>query len=91
VYALASTATFQAAYSDFYDNGDEPFAGGVDAGTNAQVDPLHVDTSAAASLAWDLHLDTASPLIDAGDPSIQDADGSPSDISAYGGPGGGDW
>ena len=32
-----------------------------------------------------------SPLIDAGDPTLLDPDGSPSDIGAYGGPGAATW
>ncbi len=51
--------------------------GGNDGGS----DPLYVDGH---------FLDTGSPCIDAGDPSIQDYDGGPSDIGCYGGPGG-DW
>lgn len=37
------------------------------------------------------HLNTTSPLVDAGDPAILDPDGSPSDIGAFGGPGADDW
>lgn len=40
---------------------------------------------------WDLHLLATSPLVDAGDPTLLDADGTRSDIGAYGGPGGADW
>ncbi len=48
--------------------------------TNISVDPMFVkDTS-------DYHLQMYSLLIDAGDPSILDKDGSRSDIGAYGGP-----
>jgi len=36
-------------------------------------------------------LDPASPLIDAGDPTILDPDGSRSDIGIYGGPAAGGW
>ncbi len=38
----------------------------------------------------DLHLGTGSPCIDAGDPDLEDTDGSRADMGAYGGPGG-DW
>lgn len=44
-----------------------------------------------ATQAWDLTLDAGSSLIDAGDPSILDADGTTSDIGAYGGPDGNGW
>ena len=47
-----------------------------------------VDNDAAN---WDLHLGSATALIDAGDPTLTDPDGSPSDIGAYGGAGAGDW
>ena len=48
--------------------------------TNISVDPMFVnDTS-------DFHLQMYSPLIDAGDPTILDKDGSRSDIGLYGGP-----
>ncbi|RME49773.1 MAG: hypothetical protein D6795_11205, partial [Deltaproteobacteria bacterium] len=57
---------------------------------NISVDPRFVDTTGDDPLAWDLHLSSDSPLIDAGDPALLDPDGSRSDIGAYGGPGG-DW
>ncbi len=48
--------------------------------TNISADPMFVnDTS-------DFHLQMYSPLIDAGDPTILDEDGSRSDIGLYGGP-----
>ncbi|OGC91305.1 MAG: hypothetical protein A2W25_07030 [candidate division Zixibacteria bacterium RBG_16_53_22] len=48
---------------------------------NLFSDPMFADTN-------DFHLQMLSPLIDAGDPSILDVDGTRSDIGAYGGPGG---
>jgi hypothetical protein len=54
------------------------------------VDPQFVDISSEDPLLWDLHLQGASGLIHAGDPSILNPDGSQSDIGAYGGPLG-DW
>jgi hypothetical protein len=48
--------------------------------TNISADPMFVnDTS-------DYHLQEFSPLIDSGDPNINDKDGSRSDIGLYGGP-----
>ena len=47
-------------------------------------DPLYVG-------GGDYTLSSSSPLIDAGSPSIEDADGSASDVGAYGGPGGRGW
>jgi outer membrane protein OmpA-like peptidoglycan-associated protein len=51
---------------------------------NIQVTPGFMDVA-----AWDVHLDPVSLLVDAGEPSISDPDGSASDIGAYGGPGAG--
>ena len=62
---------------------------GVDG--NISTDPLYLDLSNPDPALWDLHLDAASPLIDAGDPSAADPDSSISDIGAYGGPAAGDW
>lgn len=56
---------------------------------NLAVDPLLFDASNGDPLSWDLHLDPASPLIDAGDPATLDPDGSPADLGPYGGPGAG--
>jgi len=80
-------------WSDLYGSGDRVSGladpTGID--RNISVDPLFVDTSAAEAIDWDLRLDAASPLVDAGDPSILDVDGTTSDIGAYGGPGGESW
>lgn len=50
-----------------------------------ELDPTYVDVSASDPLDWDLHPDTGSPLIDAGNPAQTDPDGSAADIGAYGG------
>ncbi len=55
------------------DNGDS-----CDAWNNISVDPMFVDAENR-----DFHLQEGSPLIDAGDPSIRDPDGSVSDIGAF--------
>jgi hypothetical protein len=53
--------------------------------TNISVNPMVVnDDSTQGEL--DFHLQMFSPLIDAGDPTILDRDGSRSDIGLYGGP-----
>jgi len=49
--------------------------------TNLSVDPMFVNAD-----SLDFHLQKYSPLIDAGDPSIKDVDGTRSDIGLYGGP-----
>lgn len=60
---------------------DGPFTMGSG---NVQVDPQYVNTHT------DHHLQAGSPLIDTGDPTITDHDGSASDYGCYGGPYG-DW
>jgi len=52
--------------------------------------PGFVSTSGDPT-TWDLHLRSDSVLLDAGTPELTDADGSRSDVGAYGGPGGDDW
>jgi parallel beta-helix repeat protein len=60
-------------------------AGFVPDTTNLSVDPMIVnDDSTQGEL--DFRLQMYSPLIDAGDPTILDRDGSRSDIGLYGGP-----
>ena len=56
---------------------------------NISVDPMFLDTSAIDPLEWDLHLDLASLLIDAG--TSTDPDGSPGDIGPFGGPRADEW
>jgi len=58
---------------------------------NTQGDPGYMDTTPIDPADWDLHLSPSSPLIDGGQISILDPDGSPSDIGIYGGPDGGSW
>ncbi len=85
---------FDTAYSNFYDNGGVPFEGIADpvgTGGNVADDPLYIDVSAVDPLAWDLRLQGSSPVMDLGDPSTTDADGSDTDIGAYGGQHGDDW
>ena len=80
--------------SAVYGNTPSDFRGMTDpTGTdgNISVDPEFLDITAADPLDWDLHLALTSPLVDAGDPSILDPDGSPSDIGGYGGPGAAEW
>ena len=56
-------------------------------GTDGNIDaePGFADTSGSV-VDWDLSLGAGSDLIDAGDPSIEDVDGSVCDIGAWGGP-----
>ena len=50
------------------------------------VNPDYTDTTATDPADWDMSLATGSALIDAGDPSILDTDGSTSDVGSHGGP-----
>ncbi|NWF89620.1 MAG: right-handed parallel beta-helix repeat-containing protein [Ignavibacteriaceae bacterium] len=58
-----------------------PYLGFTPDSTNLSVDPMIVSEDSG-----DVHLQMYSPMIDAGDPRILDANGSRSDIGAYGGP-----
>lgn len=60
--------------------------GSPSAGAVIAVDPAFVDAPNG-----DLRLSEGSPAIDAGWPDITDANGSPSDLGAYGGPAAGHW
>jgi hypothetical protein len=80
------------AYGDIWGNA-EAWSGAVADPTgqdgNLAVAPVFYDATDDGD--WtndDFHLGATSPLIDAGDPTILDADGSASDQGAYGGPGG---
>lgn len=88
---------FTARYSDMWDNGPEfPVCVGWSPQPGNQVgniaaDPLFADTAGADPATWDLHLQTASELVDAGDAVLLDPDGTISDMGAYGGPGADGW
>ena len=78
------------AHGNAWGNVPDSYAGVADpTGTSGNLSafPQFLDTLDVDPLAWDLHLEATSVLVDAGDPSILDPDGSPSDIGAYGGPG----
>lgn len=75
--------------SNLYWNTKSPFGGPgqtIISRNNFNLDPQFVDP-----IKQDFHLLPSSPAIDAGDPSIFDADGSRSDLGAYGGMGGQGW
>ncbi len=72
-------------YGDVYDISNSRLSGGILEGTGCiESDALFVD------IEGDFHLQSGSPCIDTGDPTILDYDGSRSDMGCYGGPGG-DW
>jgi len=66
-------------YNHFWQNEVNIYGTPVDSFGNIFWDPMFVSND-------DAHLQAYSPLIDSGDPSILDIDGTRSDIGAYGGP-----
>ena len=92
VYDSSSTFDVELEYGDVYDNGATAYTGMSDptgSDGNLAVDPEFVAYAADVRVSsWDLHLATSSPLVDAGDPTLADADGTTSDMGAYGGSGG---
>ena len=94
--AVWDTSTLTLADCNFWGNTPQNFlddnASGWDptgSNGNTSLDPEFLDTSGADPADWDLHLSFTSPLIDAGDPTVLDPDGSTSDVGAFGGPGAG--
>ncbi len=86
-------STLALRYGDLYGNSAPTFTSMDDpTGTdgNLAVDPGYTDLT-GGPVDWDLHLAAGSALFDAGDPGLLDADGTRSDIGAFGGPGGADW
>lgn len=93
------TASFSVVYNPSSYSGDTLSP----TGTYLSVEPkflTYVDTSSGTACAPettatcvpdDLHLALGSPLVNAGDPALLDADGSRSDIGHHGGPGGDLW
>jgi len=80
-----SNPTFS--YTDVYDNDFFGTTPGSASDGNLTTDPGFVSFSRSKSpSSWDLHLSADSDLVDAGDPTISDADGTRSDMGAYGGP-----
>ncbi len=85
-YIFSNNDVYSNSPDDYHDIDDPTGTDG-----NISVDPLFLDLSSPDPLDWDLHLDLSSALIDAGDPTILDPDGSPSDIGAFGGPNAATW
>jgi len=88
------TSTIVMQYCDVYGNIPTDFVDVTDpTGTdgNVSIDPMFLDITAIDPVDWDLHLGSASPLVDVGDPGILDPDGSVSDMGAYGGAYAGGW
>jgi len=94
VLATISESDASFSYCNFYDYEEPGFTYGGDPTSTTgmlQVDPGFTDTSMADPWDWDLTLGPKSPLIDMGDPTMTDADGTLADIGAYGGLGSGGW
>ncbi|MBM4367439.1 MAG: hypothetical protein FJ102_14600 [Deltaproteobacteria bacterium] len=91
---LGSTSyagTLDSTYSNWYGNTTTEFVNvttPVGSNGNGAVSPGYSDTSSSDAAYWDLTLSASSSLVNAGDPSVYDTDGSRSDVGAYGGPGG---
>lgn len=93
--SAAADAAVTLGWLDLYANAGGATSGGLadptGANGNLAVDPMFVAFAQDGAWADDLHLAGGSPLVDAGDPSVLDADGSVSDIGAFGGPRGAEW
>ena len=91
-FSGGTPGTFSFTHSNLH---DATFGDGitdpVGSGGNISAAPVYADVTATDAVDWDLTLDAGSPLIDAGDASILDPDGTTSDIGAHGGPGAADW
>lgn len=93
-YGSTYAGTISASYSNFYSNTSAEFynlTSPVGSSGNVAVSPGYTSTSASDPASWDLTLKSGSSLSNAGDPAILDADGSRSDVGAYGGPEGSGW
>ena len=91
IYDTHSTFDPVVEYSDVYDNDDGDYTGmtdptGSDGNVSVEPDFSFYDADIDSEY-WDLHLDASSVLLDAGDPSVTDTDGTASDIGAYSGDG----
>jgi hypothetical protein len=81
-------------YSDIWQQDTPRFHNMADPtgiGSVYEQDPQYTSAAAGDPSTWDLTLQSSSYLIDRGDPTINDADGSRSDVGAYGGPGSDGW
>lgn len=87
-YSAQGEGTFSFTYNDVFGNVDD-FGGLMASGGtgNVSVDPKFTSASNDADYTDDdFTLGSGSPMIDAGDATVNDTDGSRSDMGAYGGP-----
>jgi hypothetical protein len=92
----SASASFLWAYNNVHDSGEENIFFGVEDPTgdengNISGAPRYLEDGEVDPADWDFTYGTASANRNAGDPTISDADGSRSDIGAYGGPGSEGW
>ena len=78
-------------YSSVFDNGSGPYFGSSLTGSlgNVEEDPMYATWASTSSYgSWDLSLDAASTLVDAGNPDVlfNDLDGTRNDMGHTGGP-----
>ena len=89
-----TTVTYLWTYNNLFDQPTDAIFGFDDpTGTDGNIseDPKYISSTGSNPANWDLRLSVRSDVIDLGDPSILDVDGSISDIGGYGGPAGDDW
>ncbi|MCO4771286.1 MAG: putative metal-binding motif-containing protein [Deltaproteobacteria bacterium] len=80
------------AYMNLYESGTgESFYSSEEDGALAATGVTNADPLYTGAATGDYTLSSGSSLIDAGDPDITDADGSRSDLGAFGGPNGALW
>ncbi len=95
LYNSSSSNSWTFAYSNLYENSGGNYTiydAGSEGSTSGmtgliQSDPDYTDVTSSDPTEWDMSLQGSSPHVDAGDPELQDTDGTVSDIGAYGGPG----
>lgn len=91
----AAGSVITTTYGDIYENEggatSSGYADPIGTAGNVSVNPPFVSFADDDAYGDDLHLTSTSVLIDIGDPLLTDADGSRSDIGAFGGPSGDAW
>lgn len=94
IVATVNQGSNDYSYCNIHDQAEPAFASMSDprgAGGNIEGEPGFADVSATDPARWDMTLQAGSGMRDQGLPHLSDADGSRSDIGAYGGPGSDHW
>ncbi len=92
MYSSSYLGTYAFTYSNFYGNTAAEFSGistVVGSSGNIGVTPGYTSVSGSDPTAWNLLLSGTSAMLNVGDSTLSDVDGTRSDIGAYGGAGGG--